>query len=71
MIRPIADETRTRCECWTRVMGYFRPIAAWNPGKQAEHRERRRFSLPRTLRDAEQPRCDAPTAAHAPRGLAP
>jgi hypothetical protein len=33
-------------------MGYFRPISAWNPGKQAEHRERRRFRLPSDLGEA-------------------
>lgn len=34
---------RTRCEIWTRVMGYHRPVAAWNPGKQSEHADRRFF----------------------------
>lgn len=34
---------RQRCEVWTRVMGYHRPVAAFNPGKQSEHRERRHF----------------------------
>ena len=27
-------------------MGYHRPVSYWNPGKQAEHRERRSFRLP-------------------------
>jgi len=39
----LRDEERTRCEVWTRVMGYHRPVAAWNAGKQSEHRERRYF----------------------------
>jgi hypothetical protein len=34
---------RTRTEVWTRVMGYHRPVSAFNPGKQAEHRERLAF----------------------------
>jgi len=38
-----ADNERTRCEVWTRVMGYHRPVSAWNPGKQSEHQERRYF----------------------------
>jgi anaerobic ribonucleoside-triphosphate reductase len=38
------EEERTRCEIWTRVMGYHRPISAFNPGKQAEQAERRYFS---------------------------
>jgi anaerobic ribonucleoside-triphosphate reductase len=37
-----ADE-RVPCEIWTRVMGYHRPISAFNPGKQAEHAERKHF----------------------------
>jgi hypothetical protein len=38
------DQERTRCEIWTRVMGYHRPISAFNPGKQAEQAERRYFN---------------------------
>lgn len=34
---------RTRCEVWTRVMGYHRPTSSFNKGKQSEHRERRFF----------------------------
>ncbi|MEW5250628.1 anaerobic ribonucleoside-triphosphate reductase [Microbulbifer sp. 2201CG32-9] len=37
------DQERTRCEVWSRVMGYHRPVSFWNPGKQSEHRERRFF----------------------------
>lgn len=39
----LKDEERTRCEIWSRVMGYHRPISQWNPGKQAEHRDRALF----------------------------
>lgn len=42
----LKNAERTRCEVWTRVMGYHRPVSAWNPGKQSEHNERRYFSLP-------------------------
>jgi len=34
-----ADE-RQRCEVWTRVMGYHRPVASFNIGKKGEHAER-------------------------------
>ncbi|PVV15796.1 MAG: hypothetical protein B6D77_01555 [gamma proteobacterium symbiont of Ctena orbiculata] len=44
----LKDEERTRCEIWTRVMGYHRPISAFNPGKQAEHAERRYFTQAQT-----------------------
>jgi len=37
----LTDEERTPCEVWTRVMGYHRPVSAFNPGKQSEHAERR------------------------------
>lgn len=28
------DSERTRCEVWTRVMGYHRPISSFNIGKR-------------------------------------
>ena len=39
----ITDEMRTKCEVWTRVMGYHRPVSEYNPAKQSEHAERRCF----------------------------
>jgi hypothetical protein len=39
----LRDEERTRCEVWTRVMGYHRPVTSFNKGKKSEHRERRFF----------------------------
>ena len=39
----LKEEERTRCEVWTRVMGYHRPVASFNKGKKSEHRERRFF----------------------------
>ncbi|WP_048305662.1 anaerobic ribonucleoside-triphosphate reductase [Halomonas sp. PR-M31] len=40
----LPSEQRQRCEVWTRVMGYHRPVSQFNVGKQSEHRERRHFS---------------------------
>ncbi len=37
----LRDEERTRCEVWTRVMGYHRPVSEFNAGKQSEHGVRR------------------------------
>ncbi len=34
---------RQRCEIWSRVMGYFRPVSHFNPGKKAEFAERTRI----------------------------
>lgn len=39
----LADEERQRCEVWTRVMGYHRPVASFNTGKKGEFAERRHF----------------------------
>ncbi len=38
----LADQ-RTRCEVWTRVMGYHRPVQNFNVGKKAEHYSRTHF----------------------------
>ena len=42
LVEPVtlADDERQRCEVWTRVMGYHRPVASFNIGKKGEHRER-------------------------------
>lgn len=37
------DSQRVRCEIWTRVMGYHRPVASFNTGKQGEFNERHFF----------------------------
>lgn len=42
----LQDHERQRCEVWTRVMGYHRPVSEFNPGKQGEHGERRHFIEP-------------------------
>lgn len=39
----LEEHERQRCEVWTRVMGYHRPVSQFNPGKKSEHRERRFF----------------------------
>lgn len=41
--RKLKNEERTKCEVWTRVMGYHRPVSAFNPGKQSEYKERKLF----------------------------
>ena len=40
----LAPHERQPCEIWTRVMGYHRPVASFNPGKQSEFAERRFFT---------------------------
>lgn len=42
----LEEKERTRCEIWSRVMGYYRPVSAWNAGKQSEFADRRAFREP-------------------------
>lgn len=37
------QEKRTRCEIWTRVMGYHRPVSQYNKGKKSEFYSRNCF----------------------------
>lgn len=39
----IPNSERTKCEVWTRVMGYHRPVDSFNIGKQGEVAERKYF----------------------------
>lgn len=34
------EKDRQEVECWTRVMGYFRPFSQFNKGKKSEFNER-------------------------------
>lgn len=45
----LRDDERQRCEVWTRVMGYHRPVASFNIGKQGEFAERVYFEQPAVL----------------------
>lgn len=36
----LEDHERQRCEIWTRVMGYHRPVSQFNAGKRSEYAER-------------------------------
>lgn len=38
------NDKRTRCEIWTRVMGYHRPVSNFNVGKKSEFYSRKTFS---------------------------
>ena len=50
----LLEEERQRCEIWTRVMGYHRPVSSFNTGKQGEFHERQYFTEAR----ASQPLAD-------------
>ena len=51
MENKIETEERTKCEIWTRVMGYHRPIAQFNIGKRAEYHERKEFIEEKGLKE--------------------
>ena len=38
-----------KCEVYSRVTGYFRPVANWNKGKKEEFRDRRTYRVPGTV----------------------
>ncbi|MCK5023050.1 MAG: hypothetical protein KAS04_02660 [Candidatus Aenigmarchaeota archaeon] len=38
----LADK-RTKCEVYSRIVGYYRPVNQWNDGKQAEFTDRKTF----------------------------
>ncbi len=40
----VDDSERQPCEIWSRVMGYYRPISAYNIGKRQEYEDRVFFS---------------------------
>ena len=39
------EDMRTKCEIWSRVVGYLRPVSNWNEGKIAEFKDRKIFKL--------------------------
>lgn len=40
----LKDSERTKCEIWTRVMGYHRPVSEFNKGKKSEFYARKCFT---------------------------
>lgn len=43
-IKEIPNNLRTKCEVFSRVVGYYRPIMNWNNGKLEEFKERKEFN---------------------------
>ena len=39
------NEERTKCEIYSRVVGYMRPVKQWNRGKQQEYSDRKFFDM--------------------------
>ena len=36
---------RTKCEVYSRVVGYLRPVDNWNEGKREEFKDRKLFNV--------------------------
>lgn len=43
--RSEATEVKVPCEVYSRIVGYLRPVQAWNKGKQQEFAERQTFKV--------------------------
>lgn len=41
----VPDESRRRCEVFSRIVGYLRPVDQWNKGKKAEFKDRQTFDV--------------------------
>ena len=39
------DKCGEKCEVYSRVTGYFRPVSAWNKGKKEEFKDRTTFKV--------------------------
>lgn len=42
---------KTKCEIYSRVVGYIRPINQWNNGKRAEYDKRKTLNVGKVLND--------------------
>jgi len=42
------ESQRTRCEVFSRIVGYLRPVSQWNPGKVSEFSKRKTYFVRKT-----------------------
>jgi len=45
MVQDGLNQKRTKCEVYSRCVGYLRPVEQWNKGKQQEFKDRKVFKL--------------------------
>lgn len=38
-------------EVFSRVTGFMRPVQAWNPGKIAEHKDRKQYKIKEYIKE--------------------
>jgi anaerobic ribonucleoside-triphosphate reductase len=41
-----------KCEIYSRVCGYFRPVAYWNKGKREEFKDRKNYNIALSKKNA-------------------
>lgn len=51
-IRSEEVEVRVPCEVYSRIVGYLRPVQAWNHGKRQEFGDRKTFDVSQDLRSS-------------------
>ena len=44
--KPECPSCGERCEVWSRIVGYFRPVDQWNVGKKSEYVHRKEYEVP-------------------------
>ena len=44
-VKKMTNLQRTKCEVFSRVVGYIRPVQQWNDGKVAEFEHRKTFEV--------------------------
>ena len=49
MINKEQPKKRTKCEIYSRVVGYIQPIQQWNEGKLAEFEDRKVFNVKKMM----------------------
>jgi anaerobic ribonucleoside-triphosphate reductase len=51
-VRIMSSKPRRKCGCkcevYSRVVGYMRPVSHWNKGKKEEFKDRKTFDMERT-----------------------
>jgi len=43
--KKMKDKQRTKCEVYSRVVGYLRRVSQWNPGKKQEFKDRTNYKV--------------------------
>lgn len=57
----IPNHMRTKCEIFSRVVGYYRPTMNWNRGKMEEFKDRKEFDE-KTCMESQFARTGKPTS---------